>query len=399
MLLPVLTLLPLERGLTLSQLGQAAAVQGLVVFLIELPTGGLSDSLGRKPVLVASGIVSLGGFALIYTADSFLLFAVAFAVQGIYRALDSGPLEAWYVDTVLAHDPDADISGGLSGGGVVASIAIGGGALLAGGLVALDPWSSVEALAVPVIVAAVFRAVSVVATIALLHEAKPRTGWAATSAAVRDVPRVIVGGLRLLRRSKVLQVLIWVEVVWGFGMVAMESLTPIHLADIVSNADDAAAIMGPVNSAAWVASAVGAWLAAVAARRVGAARAAMALHVLLGAAVVGIALSAGAVGLIIAFLVGYIANGAVTPLHMTMLHERATSENRVTIVSVGSMAGQAAGSLGLIALTAVADGASVAAAMGLGGLALALCALLYLPVRRDDRRAGRSDRRDLKASS
>ena len=45
---PVLVMLPLSRGLSLSQLGMAAAVQGLVVFALELPTGGLADSLCRR---------------------------------------------------------------------------------------------------------------------------------------------------------------------------------------------------------------------------------------------------------------------------------------------------------------------------------------------------------------
>ena len=38
---------------------------------------------------------------------TFAAFAVAFLLQGVYRALDSGPLEAWFVDETLAVDPES----------------------------------------------------------------------------------------------------------------------------------------------------------------------------------------------------------------------------------------------------------------------------------------------------
>ena len=104
---PVLIMLPLNRGLSLSELGLAAAMQGLVVFALELPTGGLADSLGRRPVLVLSTVVSIVSIGLFLVAHSFAAFAIAFALQGVYRALDSGPLDAWYVDAARSADPDA----------------------------------------------------------------------------------------------------------------------------------------------------------------------------------------------------------------------------------------------------------------------------------------------------
>ena len=72
---------------------------------LELPTGGLSDSWGRRPVLLLSHVVGIASLALLVFADSFAEFLVVWALQGVYRALDSGPLEAWYVDATLAADP------------------------------------------------------------------------------------------------------------------------------------------------------------------------------------------------------------------------------------------------------------------------------------------------------
>ena len=132
LLIPVFVLLPLERGLSLSEIGLAAAGQGLIVLFLELPTGGLADSLGRKQVLMASTLVGMTSVGIYLLADSFAVFFAAFALQGVFRALDSGPLEAWYVDATHAADPEAQIQQGLSGAGIALGVAIAAGALLSG---------------------------------------------------------------------------------------------------------------------------------------------------------------------------------------------------------------------------------------------------------------------------
>ena len=55
----ILMLLPLERGLTAGQTVTALGLMGLVVFALELPTSGFADAFGRRPVLVAAGLVNL----------------------------------------------------------------------------------------------------------------------------------------------------------------------------------------------------------------------------------------------------------------------------------------------------------------------------------------------------
>ena len=100
-----------------------ATAQGLVVLALELPTGGLADALGRKPVLATAWTVNLAALGLFALADSFALFFLAWALLGVFRALDSGPLESGYVDATLAVDPDAKYEPGLGLAGTV----LGGG--------------------------------------------------------------------------------------------------------------------------------------------------------------------------------------------------------------------------------------------------------------------------------
>ena len=127
--LTVFVLLMRERGLTLGEIGVATAAQGVVMLVLELPSGGLADALGRKPVLVLAGILGIASTGVLLAASSVALLAVAFAVQGVSRALDSGPLQSWFIDEALAIDPHADIERDLSRGDVVICAGLGAGAL------------------------------------------------------------------------------------------------------------------------------------------------------------------------------------------------------------------------------------------------------------------------------
>jgi MFS family permease len=385
LLIPVIVLLALSRGLSLTEIGLIFSIQGLVVLALELPTGGLADALGRRPILILASIVGLCSLALLYVADTVVLFAASTALQGVYRALDSGPLEAWYVDATLAADPDAEIEHGLSAGSTVLSIAIAVGALASGGLVALDPFDAIPTLALPLLVALALGVVNLVAITLLMTEVRRARGAGAIAASVRAVPRVVADGIGLLRASRVLLALVAVELFWGFSMVTFESLFPIRLSETLGDVDQAAAVMGPVSSVAWFASAAGAAAIVFVSNRIGVARSAAALRVVQGATIVAMGLIAGPIGVVTAYLACYIAHGASNPMHMTLLHRQVDGPHRATVLSMNSMVAQPAGALGAIVLAAIADGTSISTAMVVGGIICAVAAPLYIPAWRAER--------------
>ncbi|MGH3679190.1 MAG: MFS transporter, partial [Natronosporangium sp.] len=132
----------------------------------------------------------------------------------------------------------------------------------------------------------------------------------------------------------------------------------------------------------------GAALIPLVARRLGVAPAAATLRVLQGGFVVGMGLLAGPAGLVTAYLATYAVHGASAPLHHTLLHRQVTSAHRTTVLSMNSMAMQAAGAAGLVVLTTLADRASVSVSILVGAVVLALAAPLDLPAWRDSRRSG-----------
>jgi predicted MFS family arabinose efflux permease len=390
LLIPIFVLVPLSRGLSLTEIGLVFAMQGLVVLALELPTGGLSDAIGRRPVLLLASVISIIALGLFTVADSAPLFVAAMILQGVYRALDSGPLEAWYVDATLAADPDAEIEHGLGRGSSVLSLAIALGALTSGALVALHPIPGLDPLLLPLLVCLGLQIVDLVAIAALMTEPPRARDRRAIATSVRAVPGIVADGLRLLRSSRVLLGIVMVEAFWGFSMVTFESLFPIRLSELVGGTDAAGAIMGPVGSAAWLASAAGAAGIVALSRRIGVARSAAALRVVQGATIIGMGWFAGLAGVIAAYLGCYVAHGAANPMHTTLLHRQVDGPHRTTVLSMNSMVSQPAFALGAITLAALADGTSVSTAMILGGVICAVAAPLYLPAWRQERARQRS---------
>lgn len=384
-LAPIFVLIPLSRGLSLTEIGVVFAAQGLVVLALELPTGGLSDALGRRPVLLLASVVAIASLGLFTIADSAPMFIAAMVLQGVYRALDSGPLEAWFVDTTIASDPNAEIEHGLGRGTAALSIGIALGALTSGALVALHPIPDTKPLLLPLLVALALHVVHLAAVAALMVEPPRRRHPEAIAASFRAVPGVIRQGLELLRSSRVLLGLVLVEAFWGFSMTTFESLFPIRLSELVGGTEAAAAIMGPVGSAAWFAGAGGAAGIVVLSRRIGVARSAALLRILQGATIVAMGLIAGPVGIVVAYLACYTAHGASNPMHTTLLHRQVDGPHRTTVLSMNSMVSQPAGAVGAITLAALADGTSVATAIVVGGIVCAIAAPLYRPAWRQER--------------
>ena len=379
----IIVLLLQSRGLSLTQIGVAFAAQGIVVMFLELPTGGLADAVGRKPVLVVSVVVWIVATALLLVADTVLLLAIAFALMGVFRALDSGPLQAWFVDASLEADPHVDLDRGLAHAGVVISLSIGGGAVAGGFLASTSGFAGIEPLVVPLVIGLVLQALGLVTLLLLVHEHRETRGWAAARESAREVPSVVSGAVRLISRSRLLSALVLAEFLWGFGMIAFEIFFPPRLVEVSSNPSDVTSLIGFSVTAAWALSAVGSACAPWVVRRFGAPVAGCVLRILQGLTVLGMAVALGPVGLIAAFLGTYFAHGATAPVHYGMVHRAVESSHRTTVVSANSLTSQLGGALSGIALGALADATSLSIAMAGAAVVLASAGPLYLVGRRE----------------
>jgi MFS family permease len=388
------TLWPLERGLTISQALLAFSVVGIVVFALELPTSGFADAFGRRPVYLASAVVNVVGSVVVILADSFWTFVVAAVLQGIFRALDSGPLEAWFVDTVHATEPGADVDRTLSAQSTMLGVSIAVGSVLSGALIAWDPLPSGSALLLPLLVWLVLNVAHLATVLVVMRE--PRTHVDAEGArraadSVREAPVVVRDGLAMLRHNRVLRGVILVEIFWSTGMVVFESFMPIRLAELAGGREQAGALMGPVAAVGWGVFALGAALAGLTSARIGVARTAILSRVLNGLGAVVMGLVAGPVALIAAYLFTYALHGTGGPMHASLLHREAESRNRATVLSMSSMVAFAAFAIAGPLLGVLADAVSTQAAMVTAGAFSVLGAFFYLPALRAERERRAAD--------
>lgn len=380
----IFTLVARSRGLSVEQITMYAVAQGVMVMLLELPTSGFADVLGRRPVLLIAGVVNvLAGLAFLGAHTSWQ-FAAAAGLLGIYRALDSGPLEAWFVDTVQRNEPEADIHPALAAQGMVVGLGLGGGALASGALIAWHPVHSAPALLLPVQVFVGMSLVHLLATAVLLREPPRSTGSAAARlrGSLNEAPGVVRDGIRLVATNRVLAGLVAVELFWVTGMVAYETLLPLRLSEVLGSDSRAGAWMGPAAAAAWGLFALGSWLGGLLADRIGLVPAAMIGRVLngLGALTLGLAYGAGA--LVAAYLATYLLHGAAGPAYQTLMHQEASSTNRATILSMSSLAMQSGGAIAGPLLGLLAARTSIATAMIVAGAVSILGVACFLPAHR-----------------
>ena len=323
----LITLLMLQRGLSLSQVGIAFAAQGFVVLALELPTGGLADALGRRPVLILAAVIAIVAAVVFVLAQSLRGLVLAWALQGIFRALDSGPLEAWYVDAAHADDPAVPVERALARAGTVLGLAIAGRCARSPAAWWPGPRSpGTSPLLLPFLLAIAVNVVHLVLTVGAGTGGPPGPGRV-PPASGRPVGASGAGhgrpGHRAAPdRSGAAQP--------GAGRGVLErrhdrlrDLNPVRLAELVGGEERAGVIIGPVSAVSWGLFAAGAAVAGLASRRIGVAWTALLARVLNGAFVVLMGLAAGPVGLIAAFLAAYTLHGTAGPMHNTLLHRQA----------------------------------------------------------------------------
>lgn len=382
-----LVLLMLDRGLSLSTIAIVGAVYGVTVAVLELPTGGLADVLGRRPVLVASAVAGAGGLLLLGLGDTVALLMASAVLRGTARALSTGPLEAWYVDTVHArHGREADLTTGLAGGAVAASLALGAGTLIGGLLpLALDDSGPLPALAVPVLLAAGVEILRAVLTTRLSEPPHPRP---AGIAVLRSVPGTVAAGLRVAVRDRVLTRVLLAAGGAGVALGTIELLTPAWLGRITASEPSAAATYALVAAAGFGADALGARLAGWSVRRCGShARAAAAGVTVSALALGGLAGCASLRGTSVTVLAGlaycllFVGFGAAFPAQAQLLHERVDAGERATILSVQSLLMQLVGAVAVPLIGWQAAQHGIAVGYALSALILLASAGLFLRLR------------------
>jgi len=93
-----LILFLIEKGMSFTNIGILYAIKEIVINMLEIPSGIIADSYGRKSSLVGSFIFYIISFVLFFFANNFIVLALAFVLYGVGDAFRSGTHKGMIMD-------------------------------------------------------------------------------------------------------------------------------------------------------------------------------------------------------------------------------------------------------------------------------------------------------------
>ncbi|MEO1398409.1 MAG: MFS transporter [Pseudomonadota bacterium] len=368
-----------DRGMDLFQISLLFGVYSLTTMVLELPFGGLADTIGRKPVFLAAVVASMISLALFLATSDFYVLALSFAFIGFGRALRSGTLDAWFVESFRTAAPNVDVQPALAKAQWAGAMGLAMGAVLGGILPDLmgstaETWG---ASAYDVSYAAsltVMLGVFLYTLLFIQEEPRPldpqslRRGFA-------SVPLVIKDAGLLALRHRALSVLLAALAFFLMATNPVEVIWPTHAKPMLE-AGYANTVIGVLTAAYFFSIAIGASLSPRVNRmfRRRHALTLVAAFACLAGVQIALAVQGSIFGFVTLFILFSIVLGISETPASSILHRCVDDGQRSTMLSLRSLMQQLGAALGLVLAGAIAEVYSTPAAwiVGAGFLGIAV---------------------------
>ena len=372
-----------DRGLDLFQISLLFGVYSISTMTMELPFGGLADSIGRKPVFLAATIASLISLALFLSSSDFGILALSFAFIGFGRALRSGTLDAWFVETFRTAAPKVDVQPALAKIQWANAMGLGLGAVFGGllpdifGALGLEYGISVY----DVSYAASFTVMVCVLlfTILAIAEKHRPAELNALRQGFANIPSVIAEASVLALKHPTLSMLMAALGLLLFATNPVEVIWPTYAKPMLDESYANTAI-GALTAGYFFSIALGASLSVHVNRLFRRRRAVTlaALFACLAAIQVALAMQGSILGFTFVFIVYSVALGASETPASSILHSCVEDHQRSTILSLRSLIQQLGAAVGLVMAGAIAEIYSTSIAWIVGAVFLLIAVALNL---------------------
>lgn len=304
-----------DRGLSLGQIGLAESVFHLAPLTLELPTGSLADTLGRKWSLTIGSVLVAVSAALMLAAHDLWLVLLAMFLNGASYTFRSGATQAFLYDSLAAgnaSDRFSRVLGKLAAlSYVVIALTTWLGATLAGVSFAW-PYGITIALAL----GAAWLAAG------LTEPERERSTHRGVVRNIRDALRIVRGQPRLASL-----------LIFGSSYWTLVACLEIYAQPVLRGMGLATPVIGVVIGGSFVVVALGTWLA----HRITARGSFRFWTVLLTLAVIGLALGLGSEIVVLAlatFVVAEFATGLFEPTLADRVNRQVDGAQRATILSI-----------------------------------------------------------------
>ncbi|MFK7871479.1 MAG: MFS transporter [Roseobacter sp.] len=372
-----------DRGMDLFQISLLFGVYSLTTMAMELPFGGLADSIGRKPVFLMAGVASLVSLALFVATTDFYVLALSFAFIGFGRALRSGTLDAWFVERFKAAAPNVDVQPALAKAQWANAMGLAVGAVLGGllpdllGSVAKSLGFSIYDVSYAASFS-VMLGVLVFTKFAIVETPRPMNPDTLRQG-LTNVPRVIKEAGLLALKHPTLSMLLAALALFLMATNPVEVFWPTHAKPMLDEGY-ANTFIGALTATYFFSIALGASLSPHISRifkRRHAMTLAATFTCLAGVQAI-LAMQGSMIGFATVFILYSVLLGISETPASSILHSCTEDHQRSTMLSLKSLIQQVGAALGLILAGAVAEVYSTPVAWGLAAVFLLMAAILTL---------------------
>lgn len=372
-----------DRGMDLLQISLLFGVYSLTTMAMELPFGGLADTIGRKPVFLAAVVASVVALVLFLSTSDFHVLALSFAFIGFGRALRSGTLDAWFVETFKAAAPNVDIQPALAKAQWANAMGLAVGAVF-GGLLPDLFGSAAKRLGFSVYDVsyaaslAVMLGVFIYTFCVIVEKPRPLTPQALKQG-FTTVPFLIKDASLMALRNPALSMLLAALVFFLMATNPVEIIWPTHAKPMLEEGY-ANSVIGILTAVYFVSIAFGAWLSPRISRifkRRHTTTLAAAFAGLAGLQI-ALALQGSIAGFVVVFILYSVFLGVSETPASSILHRCVEDHQRSTMLSLRSLMQQLGAALGLILAGAIAEVYSKPTAWMIGAVFLVLAVFLII---------------------
>ena len=369
-LIPVSNLLRMSKGLTLPELGFAAAITAGIVVALELPTGVIADRIGRKRTYLASLAFMAASCAALLFASGFAMVSLAFALYGVSRALSSGSLEALMIDRYIEANGDSTLHRLMSfvSAADTAGLALG---CIAGGYIP-GLWTAIalnsNRYQGNLLVMLAFLFLLTMLVVFSVAEEKPDPQKQAT------LRRFMAESLSFIRFSPALLAFLGAGAAWGIAFSAIETYWQPQVASIVGSAGSDR-LNGFLSAGYFLTALIGSLAATPLLEKTK--KNPGLLLLILRLLMVALALQTSAGGFAALYLSMFFWNGMASPPEATVLNRALPSDKRASMLSAVSLAVQLGGMVGSVAFGLVVKSSGIRVAWFIAAGVLAVSSFLF----------------------
>ncbi|SDX75704.1 MFS transporter [Paenibacillus sp. CF384] len=390
LILPVSSLFMLDKGLNLQEIGLIFAVSSAAVLLLELPTGGLSDALGRKRVYLISLLFMLGAVLLVMVSWNLITLMIGYILFGIARALSSGSIDAWFVDEYNRLEPEGDLSSKLAKAGIFIPLAMGISALAGGWLPdLLGPLTSdfgAGIYSINFIAMAVMILVQFLLTAKLVVEQIHESRTMSMLSGFRQLPQLVTDSVQYGFKQIAVFLLLLTSLAWGFAFSGLETYWQPQVKNMLGP-DSANWQFGLLTAGYFLSASAGSLLFTPLSKlmRMPVTVLLFGFRSALGILFLILAAQHGVAGFTVFYFILFMSNGIAGSPDMALFNQQLNENNRSTMQSLNSLFLQLGGMIGSFVHGFIAQYASISITWCVAGGVLIASAFLYLNVRENEK--------------